>query len=178
MPAIVRGGGGGKNTKDATAVPGDVKKGKLFYGRNGREVGVKDFSKFIEEKSIVIPKQEDWNEVKRGYCVAVHEYSGHYLSTTEMELLHWTDAEKDTDLNGTVISLGLKKVMGLTFNNKRREIMWNPNMEWENYGYNSRGLKIRIKGDNGDMLAYFVIYNGNLYLEINKYQGQLILHYI
>lgn len=40
MPAIVRGGGGGKNTKDATAVPGDVRSGKTFYGANGKQTGI------------------------------------------------------------------------------------------------------------------------------------------
>lgn len=40
MPLLVRGGGGGKNTKDATAVPGDVRSGKTFYGANGKQTGI------------------------------------------------------------------------------------------------------------------------------------------
>lgn len=39
MPLLVRGGVGGKSTKDATAVPGDVKKGKIFYNNQGRQIG-------------------------------------------------------------------------------------------------------------------------------------------
>lgn len=42
MPLLVRSGGGGKNTKDATAVPADVKKGKIFYNSEGRQVGTLD----------------------------------------------------------------------------------------------------------------------------------------
>ena len=44
MPAIVRGGGGGKNTKDATAVPEDVKKGKVFYNNQGKQTGTLEAS--------------------------------------------------------------------------------------------------------------------------------------
>ncbi len=40
MPLLVRGGGGGKNTKDATAVPGDVRSGKTFYGADGKQTGI------------------------------------------------------------------------------------------------------------------------------------------
>lgn len=39
MPVLMRGGGGGKKIKDATAVPSDVAKGKVFYNNNGRQVG-------------------------------------------------------------------------------------------------------------------------------------------
>ena len=31
MPVLMRGGGGGKKTKDATALPEDVRSGKTFY---------------------------------------------------------------------------------------------------------------------------------------------------
>lgn len=47
MPLLVRGGGGGKNTKDATAVPGDVASGKTFYGKNGKEIGTANVPKEI-----------------------------------------------------------------------------------------------------------------------------------
>lgn len=39
MPVLMRGGGGGKKIKDATAVSSDVAKGKVFYNNNGRQVG-------------------------------------------------------------------------------------------------------------------------------------------
>lgn len=39
MPVIIRGSGGGKKIKDATALPPDVKKGKIFYNNDGRQVG-------------------------------------------------------------------------------------------------------------------------------------------
>ncbi len=39
MPVLMRGGGGGKKIKDATAVPSDVAKGKVFYNNSGRQVG-------------------------------------------------------------------------------------------------------------------------------------------
>lgn len=40
MPLLVRGGGGGKSIKDATAVPWDVRSGKTFYGANGKQTGI------------------------------------------------------------------------------------------------------------------------------------------
>lgn len=39
MSVLIRAGGGGKNTKDATAMPEDVKKGKIYYGKNGKQTG-------------------------------------------------------------------------------------------------------------------------------------------
>ena len=39
MPVLMRGGGGGKKIKDATAVSSDVAKGKVFYNNSGRQVG-------------------------------------------------------------------------------------------------------------------------------------------
>ena len=42
--------GGGYSTKDADAVPGDVKEGKIFYNKEGRKIGE---GKFTQEKSII-----------------------------------------------------------------------------------------------------------------------------
>lgn len=39
MPVLMRGGGGGKKIKDATAVPSDVANGKIFYNNDGRQIG-------------------------------------------------------------------------------------------------------------------------------------------
>lgn len=39
MPTVVKGSGGGKKIKDATAVPSDVASGKIFYNNDGRQVG-------------------------------------------------------------------------------------------------------------------------------------------
>ena len=40
MPVLMRGGGGGKKTKDATALPEDVRSGKTFYGKDGKQTGI------------------------------------------------------------------------------------------------------------------------------------------
>lgn len=74
MPAIVRGGGGGKSTKDATAVPGDVRSGKTFYGANGKQTGTLDIK---EEKIIIldIKDSEDIAPIKRNDSVI---YYGDY----------------------------------------------------------------------------------------------------
>lgn len=44
MPVLMRGGGGGKKIKDATAVPGDVAQGEVFYNNDGRQVGSAELS--------------------------------------------------------------------------------------------------------------------------------------
>lgn len=74
MPLLVRGGGGGKNTKDATAVPGDVRSGKTFYGANGKQTGTLDIK---EEKIIIfdIKDSEDIAPIKRNNSVI---YYGDY----------------------------------------------------------------------------------------------------
>lgn len=40
MPVKVYGTGGGKNTKDATAIPSDVRAGKTFYNAEGKQTGI------------------------------------------------------------------------------------------------------------------------------------------
>ena len=40
MPVKVYGTGGGKNTKDATALPDDVRAGKTFYNADGKQEGI------------------------------------------------------------------------------------------------------------------------------------------
>lgn len=40
MPVKVYGTGGGKNTKDATAAPDDVRAGKTFYNAEGKQTGI------------------------------------------------------------------------------------------------------------------------------------------
>ncbi len=40
MPVLMRGGGGSKKTKDATALPEDVRSGKTFYGKDGKQTGI------------------------------------------------------------------------------------------------------------------------------------------
>lgn len=95
MPAIVRGGGGGKNTKDATAVPGDVKKGKIFYGRNGREVGIND-AKEVKTVSMSIKKTELLNpegydkskiqETLKSNFVSIRNFDSYMVDTEHIEL--------------------------------------------------------------------------------------------
>lgn len=40
MPVLMRVSGGGKKTKDATALPEDVRSGKIFYGKDGKQTGI------------------------------------------------------------------------------------------------------------------------------------------
>lgn len=53
MPVLMRGGGGGKKIKDATAVPSDVAVGKVFYNNDGRQVG-NNSNPWMDLKSIEI----------------------------------------------------------------------------------------------------------------------------
>lgn len=48
--------GGGKRIKDATALPSDVDKGKVFYNNAGRQVGTGNISKI---KSIMFPERSE-----------------------------------------------------------------------------------------------------------------------
>ena len=48
MPVLMRGGGGGKKIKDATAVPSDVAAGKVFYNNDGRQVGTGEMMKCFQ----------------------------------------------------------------------------------------------------------------------------------
>lgn len=58
---------GGYRTKDATAIPGDVRKGEIFYNQNGRQTGIwepsiEDFEKSF---SIAIEKGDTSSTAKR-----------------------------------------------------------------------------------------------------------------
>lgn len=51
---------GGISTKDATALPSDVAKDKIFYNANGRQIG--SYNKPpMEIKSIILPETKDGN---------------------------------------------------------------------------------------------------------------------
>lgn len=52
MPVRIFGGGGGRIIKDATALPGDVRNGKVFYNNSGRQEGIWNP---VELKSILLP---------------------------------------------------------------------------------------------------------------------------
>ena len=74
MPVLIRGlfsGGGGK-IKDADALPGDVRSGKVFYNNQGRQEGTLESNPWSDLKSIEItmpkgdlslyntPNRNDW----------------------------------------------------------------------------------------------------------------------
>lgn len=64
MPVLMRGGGGGKKIKDATAVPSDVAKGKVFYNNNGRQVGD---GKTLKTYVINIPKNMEFTDERMDF---------------------------------------------------------------------------------------------------------------
>lgn len=64
MPVLMRGGGGGKKIKDATAVPGDVAQGKVFYNNDGRQVGN---GKTLKTYVINIPKNTEFTDESIGF---------------------------------------------------------------------------------------------------------------
>lgn len=64
MPVLMRGGGGGKKIKDATAVPGDVAQGKVFYNNDGRQVGN---GKTLKTYEITIPKNTELTDRSLGF---------------------------------------------------------------------------------------------------------------
>lgn len=117
MPLLVRGGGGGKSTKDATAVPGDVKKGKIFYGRNGREVGIFD-SPFPNIKQINIslkanvdyPISNPIDISKYGGVVYIGDYSINADDIITLNTRSKLWGYKFLDLNGS-------KLLGVKFGN-------------------------------------------------------------
>lgn len=85
MPLLVRGGGGGKSTKDATAVPGDVASGKSFYGVNGREIGTANIQK---EVIFSIKHGEEFSKAQKQLTSAkiIHVLSGANYGGEEIHL--------------------------------------------------------------------------------------------
>lgn len=78
MPLLVRGGGGGKKIKDATAVPSDVAAGKVFYNNNGRQVGS---GMSIKTLSMDIPET--------AFSVSLKRANLAYLYDLKTKLFEW-----------------------------------------------------------------------------------------
>ena len=64
MPVLMRGGGGGKKIKDATAVPSDVASGKVFYNNGGRQIGTGELVPLKKIVNIKIPPVHDFDTNK------------------------------------------------------------------------------------------------------------------
>lgn len=78
---------GGKRIKDATALPNDVMKGKIFYNNDGRQVGT---GEMIRVKSVILPEIEN-NKIDTG----VDEY---------IRWRNYIDEERTDYFEGTSVS--------------------------------------------------------------------------
>ena len=99
MPVLIRGifSGGGK-IKDATAVPSDVMKGKVFYNNDGRQVGI---SNAVNIKTVTYNckyGQGSYTSISTGKRLYLVYYSGgdvyshDYNGTASVGgLYHYTD---------------------------------------------------------------------------------------
>lgn len=153
--------GGGK-IKDATALPSDVAKGKVFYNNDGRQVGTGP-----QVKSILIPK-----------------YTG--LGVVEKTLVNYKIIGQDVFFGGTTsgnierssnetILQGAKGIVGFKQNGIYYDCFINIKLK-TNYSSDNHTVHMVYRQDNGKLI--FTVNHHNAGVHTARETGQLEIFYI
>lgn len=114
MPVLIRGifSGGGK-IKDATALPSDVAKGKVFYNNDGKQIGTNEplkAYKYVIDTS-KYPNKID-TSVYKNFALSIL-----YISDNSAR-----SAQHNEFNNSYTISVGISKILSITVNGVKFDV--------------------------------------------------------
>lgn len=153
---------GGISTKDATALPSDVAKDKIFYNAFGRQVGTYQKPPF-EMKTMVLPAQTDeWEEERYVNTYVEYGYYGYAwrvrISSDDMYLYYLQTIDGINGILGLQVNDGNFQFLpsvglfdsSLPFNDRESDLPFTVyGEEW--FGYDAKEKRMYLYWPPSDM---------------------------